>query len=149
MNLAIFQPDIPQNTGAIIRSCACFNVSLDIIHPTSFALSEKSLNRVAMDYANKLSITEHNSWLDYKEKINGRIILLSTHGKIIHSTFKFKMNDNLLVGRESAGVPDYVHSEVDEIIRIPMQKNTRSLNVSVASAIVMSEANRQLNLVYK
>tara|TARA_X000000368_G_scaffold222905_1_gene175964 strand:- start:962 stop:1405 length:444 start_codon:yes stop_codon:yes gene_type:complete len=147
MNLAIFQPDIPQNTGAIIRSCACFNVSLDIIHPTSFALSEKSLNRVAMDYANKLSITEHNSWLDYKEKINGRIILLSTHGKIIHSTFKFKMNDNLLVGRESAGVPDYVRNEVDEIIRIPMQKDTRSLNVSVASAIVMSEANRQLNLV--
>ena len=147
MNLAIFQPDIPQNTGAIIRSCACFNVSLDIIHPTSFALSEKSLNRVAMDYANKLSITEHNSWLDYKEKINGRIILLSTHGKIIHSTFKFKMNDNLLVGRESAGVPDYVRNEVDEIIRIPIQKDTRSLNVSVASAIVMSEANRQLNLV--
>tara|TARA_B100001173_G_scaffold158308_1_gene136984 strand:- start:3290 stop:3733 length:444 start_codon:yes stop_codon:yes gene_type:complete len=147
MNLAIFQPDIPQNTGAIIRSCACFNVSLDIIHPTSFALSEKSLNRVAMDYANKLSITEHNSWLDYKEKINGRIILLSTHGKIIHSTFKFKMNDNLLVGRESAGVPDYVRNEVDEIIRIPMQKDNRSLNVSVASAIVMSEANRQLNLV--
>tara|TARA_Y100000746_G_C15412071_1_gene410771 strand:+ start:457 stop:900 length:444 start_codon:yes stop_codon:yes gene_type:complete len=147
MNLAIFQPDIPQNTGAIIRSCACFNVSLDIIHPTSFTLSEKSLNRVAMDYANKLSITEHNSWLDYKEKINGRIILLSTHGKIIHSTFKFKMNDNLLVGRESAGVPDYVRNEVDEIIRIPMQKDTRSLNVSVASAIVMSEANRQLSLV--
>tara|TARA_B100000965_G_C19385062_1_gene666390 strand:+ start:62 stop:505 length:444 start_codon:yes stop_codon:yes gene_type:complete len=147
MNLAIFQPDIPQNTGAIIRSCACFNVSLDIIHPTSFALSEKSLNRVAMDYANKLSITEHNSWLDYKKKINGRIVLLSTHGKILHSSFRFKMNDNLLVGRESAGVPDYVRNEVDEIIRIPMQKYTRSLNVSVASAIVMSEANRQLNLV--
>ena len=147
MNLAIFQPDIPQNTGAIIRSCACFNVSLDIIHPASFTLSEKSLNRVAMDYADKLNITEHNSWIDYKEKIHGRIILLSTHGKIDHSKFEFKINDNLLVGRESAGVPDYVHSEVDEIICIPMQKNTRSLNVSVASAIVMSEANRQLNLV--
>ena len=149
MNLAIFQPDIPQNTGAIIRSCACFNVGLDIIHPASFTLSEKSLNRVAMDYADKLNITEHNSWIDYKDKIHGRIILLSTHGKIDHSKFEFKINDNLLVGRESAGVPDYVHSEVDEIIRIPMQKNTRSLNVSVASAIVMSEANRQLNLVYK
>ena len=147
MNLAIFQPDIPQNTGAIIRSCACFNVDLDIIHPASFALSEKSLNRVAMDYVNKLNITEHNSWLEYKEKINGRIILLSTHGKIDHSSFKFKRNDNLLVGRESAGVPKYVHNEVDEIIRIPMQKNIRSLNVSVASAIVMSEVNRQLNLV--
>ena len=147
MNLAIFQPDIPQNTGAIIRSCACFNVSLDIIHPASFTLSEKSLNRVAMDYADKLNITEHNSWIDYKEKIRGRIILLSTHGKIDHTSLDFKINDNLLVGRESAGVPDYVHSEVDEIIRIPMQKNTRSLNVSIASAIVMSEANRQLNLV--
>ena len=67
MNLAIFQPDIPQNTGAIIRSCACFNVSLDIIHPASFTLSEKSLNRVAMDYADKLNITEHNSWIDYKD----------------------------------------------------------------------------------
>ncbi len=147
MNLAIFQPDIPQNTGAIIRTCACFNVSLDIIHPASFALSEKSLNRVAMDYIDKLNIKEHNSWSDYKEKINGRIVLLSTHGKIKHTSFKFHPNDNLLVGRESAGVPDYVHSEVDEIIRIPMNKNTRSLNVSIASAIVMSEANRQLNLV--
>ena len=147
MNLAIFQPDIPQNTGAIIRTCACFNVSLDIIHPASFALSEKSLNRVAMDYIDKLNIKEHNSWSDYKEKINGRIVLLSTHGKIKHTSFKFHMNDNLLVGRESAGVPDYVHSEVDEIIRIPMNKNIRSLNVSIASAIVMSEANRQLNLI--
>ena len=147
MNLAIFQPDIPQNTGAIIRTCACFNVSLDIIHPASFALSEKSLNRVAMDYIDKLNIKEHNSWSDYKEKINGRIVLLSTHGKIKHTSFKFHMNDNLLVGRESAGVPDHVHSEVDEIIRIPMNKNTRSLNVSIASAIVMSEANRQLNLI--
>jgi len=147
MNLAIFQPDIPQNTGAIIRTCACFNVSLDIIHPASFALSEKSLNRVAMDYIDKLNIKEHNSWSDYKEKINGRIVLLSTHGKIKHTNFKFHMNDNLLVGRESAGVPDYVHSEVDEIIRIPMNNNTRSLNVSIASAIVMSEANRQLNLI--
>ncbi len=147
MNLAIFQPDIPQNTGAIIRTCACFNVSLDIIHPASFALSEKSLNRVAMDYIDKLNIKEHNSWSDYKEKINGRIVLLSTHGKIKHTSFKFHMNDNLLVGRESAGVPDYVHSEVDEIIRIPMNNNTRSLNVSIASAIVMSEANRQLNLI--
>ena len=147
MNLAIFQPDIPQNTGAIIRTCACFNVSLDIIHPASFALSEKSLNRVAMDYIDKLNIKEHNSWSDYKEKINGRIVLLSTHGKIKHTSFKFHMNDNLLVGRESAGVPDYVHSEVDEIIRIPMNKNTRSLNVAIASAIVMSEANRQLNLI--
>ena len=112
MNLAIFQPDIPQNTAAIIRTCACFNVSLDIIHPASFALSEKSLNRVAMDYIDKLNIKEHNSWSDYKEKINGRIVLLSTHGKIKHTSFKFHMNDNLLVGRESAGVPDYVHSEV-------------------------------------
>ena len=147
MNLAIFQPDIPQNTGAIIRSCACFNIALDIIHPASFTLSAKSLNRVAMDYVNKLNITEHNSWSDYKEKIDGRIILLSTHGRVKHTSFKFNLDDNLLVGKESAGVPDYVHDEVDEIIRIPMQKKTRSLNVSVASAIVMSEANRQLNLI--
>lgn len=147
MNLAIFQPDIPQNTGAIIRTCACFNINLDIIHPVSFALTEKSLNRVAMDYVNKLNIREHNSWSGYKEEINGRIILLSTHGKIKHTNFKFHRNDNLLVGRESAGVPDYVHNEVDEIIRIPMHKDARSLNVSIASAIVISEANRQLNLV--
>ena len=100
-----------------------------------------------MDYINNFNITEHNSWPDYKEKTSGRIILLSTHGKIEHTSFKFNLDDNLLVGRESADSPDYVHSEVDEIIRIPMQKDTRSLNVSVASAIVMSEANRQLNLV--
>ena len=143
MNLAIFQPDIPQNTGAIIRSCACFNVGLDIIHPASFALSEKSLNRVAMDYVNKLNITEHNSWPDYKENINGRIILLSTHGKIDHTNFKFNTNDTILFGRESAGVPEKIHKLVDKRLKIPISFKKRSLNLSSSVAIVLSESLRQ------
>jgi len=147
MNLAIFQPDIPQNTGAIIRICSCFNINIDIIHPTSFALTSKSMNRVAMDYINKVKINQYDSWEIYKSSIKSRIILLSTHGKKTHTNFKFKLDDNLLVGKESGGVPDYVHKQVDEIIRVPISKNSRSLNVSVASAIVISEVNRQLKII--
>ncbi len=147
MNLAIFQPDIPQNTGAIIRSCACFNVGLDIIHPASFALSEKSLNRVAMDYINKLNITEHNSWPDYKEKTIGRIILLSTHGKIEHTSFKFNLDDTILFGRESAGVPKTIHKLIENRLKIPMNKNIRSLNIASSVAIVLSESLRQTGFI--
>ena len=91
MNLAIFQPDIPQNTGAIIRICSCFNINIDIIHPTSFALTSKSMNRVAMDYINKVKINQYDSWEIYKSSIKSRIILLSTHGKKTHTNFKFKL----------------------------------------------------------
>ena len=149
MNLVVFQPDIPQNTGAMIRTCSCFNIDMHLIHPTSFPLSDKSLKRVSMDYGNNIKIVQHNSWEEYKIKLlnSNRIILLSTKGKMNYSDFQFNKNDHLMVGRESAGVPDHIHYEVDEILTIPMSKNSRSLNVSTAAAIVLSEANRQLKFI--
>ena len=146
MNLAIFEPDIPQNTGAMIRICSCFKVNIDIIHPASFILSEKSLSRVAMDYSKNINLTEFDDWKHYSKDRKGRKILLSTKGKLSHYDISFKDTDNLIVGRESAGVPDYVHEQASKIIRIPMNISARSLNVAVSSAIVISEANRQLKL---
>ena len=147
MNLAIFEPDIPQNTGAMIRICSCFDVDIDIIHPASFVLSEKSLNRVAMDYIKNVHISEFDDWKDYMAKRNGRKILLSTKGSNSHYDYNFNQSDNLIVGRESAGVPEYVHQEVDEVIKISMKAGARSLNVATSSAIVISEAIRQLKTI--
>ena len=148
MNLAIFEPDIPQNTGAMVRICSCFGVNIDIIHPASFALSEKSLNRVALDYGKNIKLTEFDDWKYYEKNRKGRKILLSTKGKLRHYDFEFKNTDNLIVGRESAGVPDYVHNQSDQIIKIPMNSSARSLNVAVSSAIVISEVSRQLKLFW-
>ena len=147
MNLAIFEPDIPQNTGAMIRICSCFDVDIDIIHPASFILSEKSLNRVAMDYIKNVHISEFDDWKDYMAKRNGRKILLSTKGSKSHYDYNFNQSDNLIVGRESAGVPEYVYQEVDEVIKISMKAGARSLNVATSSAIVISEAIRQLKTI--
>ena len=146
MNLAIFQPDIPQNTGSMIRICSCFNINIDIIHPSSFALDDKSLKRVSMDYKELVIINQHDSWEDYKKNKRSRLILLSTKGKKSYLDFKFRLDDNLIVGRESAGVPEYVHQSVDEIINIPIDPEARSLNVAVSAAIVISEAIRQIGL---
>ncbi len=147
MNLAIFEPDIPQNTGAMIRICSCFDVNIDIIHPASFVLSEKSLNRVAMDYIKNVKISEFDDWKNYMTKRKGRKILLSTKGSRSHHDINFNRSDNLIVGRESAGVPEYVHQEVDEVIKISMKAGARSLNVATSSAIVISEAIRQLKTI--
>ena len=147
MNLAIFEPDIPQNTGAMIRICSCFDVDIDIIHPASFVLSEKSLNRVAMDYIKNVKISEFDDWKDYMTKRDGRKILLSTKGSKSHYDFSFNQTDNLIVGRESAGVPEYVHQGSDEVLKINMKAGARSLNVATSSAIVISEAIRQLKLI--
>ena len=147
MNLAIFEPDIPQNTGAMIRICSCFDVDIDIIHPASFVLSEKSLNRVAMDYIKNVKISEFDDWKDYMTKRNGRKILLSTRGSKSHYDYRFNQSDNIIVGRESAGVPEYVHQDSDEVLKINMKAGARSLNVATSSAIVISEAIRQLKLM--
>ncbi len=147
MNLAIFEPDIPQNTGAMIRICSCFDVDIDIIHPASFVLSEKSLNRVAMDYIKNVKISEFDDWKDYMTRRNGRKILLSTKGSKSHYDYIFNQSDNLIVGRESAGVPEYVHQDSDEVLKINMKTGARSLNVATSSAIVISEAIRQLKII--
>ena len=147
LNLAIFEPDIPQNTGAMIRICSCFDVDIDIIHPASFVLSERSLNRVAMDYIKNVKISEFDDWKDYMTKRNGRKILLSTRGSKSHYDYSFNQSDNLIVGRESAGVPEYVHQDSDEVLKINMKAGARSLNVATSSAIVISEAIRQLKII--
>ena len=145
MRLALFQPDIPQNTGAMIRICACFDVGIDIIHPTGYVFNKKIIKQAAMDYISHVSLQEHDSWSSYLENNkDNRIILLSTKGEIKYSDFKFKEDDCILVGRESAGVPEKVFNAVDEVITIPMSKNSRSLNVAVSAGIVLAETRRQL-----
>ena len=143
-NIALYQPDIPQNTAAIIRLCACFDAILEIIEPCGFHLDDKRLKRVAMDYINKSKIVVYRSYENFiKKKKDSRIILMTTKAKKKYNNFKFKKRDTLLFGRESQGVPRIVHYDSYESLKIPLKKNTRSLNVSMAVAITLSEALRQ------
>ena len=143
-NIALYQPDIPQNTAAIIRLCACFNTTLEIIEPCGFYLNDKRLKRVAMDYLDKSKIINYNSYEDFlKKKKKSRIILMTTKAKKKYNNFKFKPKDTLLFGRESEGVPKIVHRNSYERLKIPIKKDLRSLNVGMAVAITLSEALRQ------
>jgi tRNA (cytidine/uridine-2'-O-)-methyltransferase len=145
-NIALFQPDIPQNTAATIRLCACLNVTLEIIEPCGFQFNEKKLKSIYMDYYEKCKIIRHLSFEDFIEtKNNKRIILLTTKAKKNYYNFQFKRDDTILFGRESAGVPDSVHKIVNERLKIPISKDTRSLNVVTSVSIVLSEALRQNN----
>ena len=145
-NVALFQPDIPQNTAATIRLCACLNITLEIIEPCGFQFDEKKLKSIYMDYYKNCEIIRHLSFEDFiKTKKNKRIILLTTKAKKSYYNFNFKKNDTILFGRESAGVPDSIHKIVDERLKIPISKNTRSLNVVTSVSIVLSEALRQNN----
>ncbi len=144
LKVALYEPDIPQNTAAVMRLCACFGARLDIIEPCGFFLNDKKFKRVAMDYKNKCDLKLFNNFSDYKkEKKNGRIILMTTKTKNKYFDFKFKQNDTILFGRESAGVPKSIHACVDYQLVIPIQKNTRSLNIVTSVAIALSEALRQ------
>ena len=145
-NIALFQPDIPQNTAATIRLCACLNATLEIIEPCGFQFDEKRLKSIYMDYYKNCKIIRHQSFDDFiKTKKNKRIILLTTKAKKIYYNFQFKRDDTILFGRESAGVPDSVHKIVNERLKIPISKDTRSLNVVTSVSIVLSEALRQNN----
>ena len=144
INIALYQPDIPQNTAAIVRLCSCFNVSLEIIEPCGFHLNDKRFKRVAMDYLDKKKIILYKSYEDFlNKKKNSRIILMTTKAKKNYYNFKFKSKDTLLFGRESEGVPKIVHKNSYERLKIPLKKNMRSLNISMATAITLSEALRQ------
>ncbi len=148
-NIALYQPDIPQNTAAIIRLCSCFDTTLEIIEPCGFHLDDKRLKKVAMDYLDKSKIITYKSYENFLvKKKNSRIILMTTKSKKNYYNFKFKSQDTLLFGRESAGVPKIVHDNSHERLRIPLKKNTRSLNVSIAAAITLSEALKQ-NMSFK
>ena len=143
-NIALYQPDIPQNTAAIIRLCSCFNTTLEIIEPCGFHLDDKRLKKVAMDYLDKSKIITYKSYENFlSKKKNSRIILMTTKTKKIYYNFKFKSQDTLLFGRESAGAPKNVHDNAYERLKIPIKKNSRSLNISIAAAITLSEALKQ------
>ena len=143
-NIALYQPDIPQNAAAVIRLCACFNATLEIIEPCGFQLNDKRLKRVAMDYLDKSKIITYRSYeIFLNKKKNSRIILMTTKSKKNYTKFKFNPKDTLLFGRESEGVPKIVHEKSYVRLRIPIKKNMRSLNISIAAAITLSEALRQ------
>ena len=144
MRLALFQPDIPQNTGAIIRLTACFGIPLDIIEPCGFILSDTKLRRSGMDYLNLANIERHISWDAFiKERKQSRLVLITTRAEDSLKQFTFDDNDTLILGRESSGVPQAVHNAIAEKVRIPMDKKARSLNVSIAAGIILWEALRQ------
>ena len=144
-NIALYQPDIPQNTAAIIRLCYCFNTTLEIIEPCGFFFTDSRFKRVVMDYMDINLIKFYKSYEDFeKSKSKNRIILATTKAKKIYTNFKFKKNDTWLFGRESSGVPVNLHNSIKYKIKIPMIKNKRSLNLSTSVAIIISEGLRQI-----
>jgi tRNA (cytidine/uridine-2'-O-)-methyltransferase len=144
MRLALFEPDIPQNAGTLMRLCACLSVPMDIIEPCGFALSDKNLKRAGMDYLEHLDLTRHTNWEDFCTAHAGqRLVLMTTKTENSFLDFSFQPGDILIAGRESAGVPDAVHTFCNNRVTVPMAAGVRSLNVAVASAIVLSEALRQ------
>ena len=146
--IALFEPDIPQNTAAIIRTCACLGVKLEIIEPCGFLLSDKRFERVVMDYIDEKNIKFYQSFDQFfKYKENQRIILMTTKASISYTKFKFDKNDTLLFGRESAGVPKNIHKLIKDRLKIPMVKDKRSLNIASSVAIVLAESLKQFNLI--
>ena len=144
VKIALFEPDIPQNTAAIIRTCACLGAKLEIIEPCGFLLNDKRFKRVVMDYMNEKDIKFYKSFEDFfKSKKNQRIILMTTKASISYSNFKFKKNDTILFGRESAGVPEKVHKILNNKLKIPMENNKRSLNLASSVAIILAECLKQ------
>tara|TARA_Y100001960_G_scaffold154677_1_gene163098 strand:- start:158 stop:607 length:450 start_codon:yes stop_codon:yes gene_type:complete len=147
-NIALYQPDIPQNTAAIIRLCSCFDTTLEIIEPCGFRLNDKRLKRVAMDYLDKSKIVTYSSYENFLErKKNSRIILMTTKAKKNYNNFNFKKKDTFLFGRESQGVPRMVRINSHESLKIPLKNNSRSLNIGMAVAITLSEALRQNSIL--
>jgi tRNA (cytidine/uridine-2'-O-)-methyltransferase len=145
MRLALYEPDIPQNAGAMMRLAACFGVALDLIEPCGFVFGDARMRRAGMDYLGRLDLRRHASWADFATQRRGRLILLTTRGSQRHTEIAYRLDDVLLVGRESAGVPDQVHAAADLRVAIPMRPGLRSLNVGMAAAIVLGEALRQTN----
>ena len=146
--IALYEPDIPQNTAAIIRTCACLGAKLEIIEPCGFLLSDKRFKRVVMDYMDLEQIEFYQSSEKFFEKKqNQRIVLMTTKGSISYTDFKFKSDDTILFGRESAGVPEKVHKLIKDRLKIPMNDKVRSLNIASSVAIVLAESLRQIKLI--
>ncbi len=146
--IALFEPDIPQNTAAIIRTCSCLGAKLEIIEPCGFLFSDKRFKRVVMDYMYEKEISFYQSSKEFFEsKKNQRIILMTTKASISYTKFKFNKNDTILFGRESAGVPENIHKNVKYKLKIPMKNNMRSLNIASSVAIILAESLKQNKLI--
>lgn len=143
LRLALYQPDIPQNTGTLLRLGACLGVPLDIIEPCGFALSDRQLRRAGMDYIDPAGYRRHADWETFRRQLSGRLLLLTTTGDQAFQDFSYSAGDTLLMGRESAGVPAEVHEAAAARLVIPMRAGQRSLNVALAAAMVLTEALRQ------
>jgi len=146
MRIALYQPDIPQNTGTLLRFCACLNVEAHIIEPAGFPTSDRHFRRAGMDYLDQVTIVRHDSWskfVQWRRDADCRVILLTTKGVTPYLEQHYRSTDVLLLGRESAGVPDEVAAVADARVVIPMQPAMRSLNVAMAAALVVGEALRQ------
>ena len=147
MRLALYEPDIPQNAGAILRLGACLGVPVDIIEPCGFLWEDRRLKRAGMDYLELAQCTRHASWQRYLGcRPPGRLLLLTSRGDVAYHRFAFRPDDTLLLGRESAGAPDAVHRRADARLVVPMRPGVRSLNVALAAALVLGEALRQTEL---
>ena len=148
--IALYEPDIPQNTAAIIRTCSCLGAMIEIIEPCGFIFGNKKFKRVAMDYLDEKMIKFYSNkeeFFKYKKKENERIILMTTKASASYSSFNFKINDTILFGRESAGVPEEIHKLVDNKLKIPLVFKKRSLNIASSVAIVLAESMRQNKLI--
>ena len=146
LRLALYQPDIPGNTGTILRLAACLGISVDIIEPAGFDISDRNLKRAGMDYIAAAALTRHVNWDRFEEwraSTGRRIVLASTKASVRYTDFAFRPDDILLFGRESAGVPDHVHEKADARILIPMVEGQRSINIAVSAAMIVGEAMRQ------
>ena len=146
--IALFEPDIPQNTAAIIRTCACLGVKLEIIEPCGFLLSDKRFKRVVMDYMDEKEIRFYESFENFLDvKKNQRIVLMTTKASVSYTNFKFDINDTILFGRESAGVPENLHKIIKNRLKIPMKNSMRSLNIASSVAIILAESLKQTKLI--
>ncbi|MDC1155885.1 tRNA (cytidine(34)-2'-O)-methyltransferase [Candidatus Pelagibacter sp.] len=146
--IALYEPDIPQNTAAIIRTCACLGAKLEIIEPCGFLLTDKRFKRVVMDYMDHNEIEFYQSSDKFFEaKKNQRIVLMTTKGSTSYTKFKFNLEDTILFGRESAGVPESIHQLIENRLKIPMNNNVRSLNIASSVAIVLAESLRQIEII--
>ena len=144
LQIVAYQPEIALNLGTIVRTCACLDLALHVVEPCGFPFSVKALKRSAMDYADIADISHHNDWDHFKKGFNGRKVLLTTKATQSYTDFEYRKDDALILGRESAGVPQSVVDDCDEHITIPMPGGGRSLNVATSMAMVAGEALRQL-----
>jgi tRNA (cytidine/uridine-2'-O-)-methyltransferase len=146
LRLALYQPDIPQNTGTMLRLCACLGAAVEIVEPAGFDVSDRNFRRAGLDYLDRVAITRHPSWRAFEAWRAGqglRLVLATTSAAQVYTDFAFRPDDVVLVGRESAGVPDEVHAAADARVRIPVAPGLRSLNVAVAAGMILGEACRQ------